>query len=266
MLVVDPLARGLPDPRRSDRSYLLCCTPRTGSWLLSEALSRSTVAGRPDEVFSHEKEIELAGAPLRPASDSVRRWLARIDADGRTENGVLGLKAHLEQLEHLVVRLLLLPEIPPGSPAEVIRAVYPGLQLVWNRRRDKVSQAVSWYRSLYSGVWFKRAGDPAPLTPVEPFDLRWVGSLHRRLLAQEAMWLDVFASFEAQPFVVDYEDLEADYPAMVNGVLDFLGLALPSGVALPPPRLEKQADALSEEIIAQYRAQADRQLSRIVGR
>jgi len=233
--------------------------------LLAEALSRSGVAGRPDEVFSHEKEIELAGAPLRPASASVRRWLARIDADGRTENGVLGLKAHLEQLEHFVVRLLLLPDIAPGTPAEVIRSVYPGLQLVWNRRRDKVPQAVSWYRSLYSGVWFKRAGDPAPVTPVAPFDLRWVGSLHRRLLAQEAMWLELFASFGDDPYVVDYEDLEADYPATVTGVLGFLDLELPSGSALPPPRLEKQADALTEEIIAQYRSQGDRQLSPVVG-
>jgi LPS sulfotransferase NodH len=106
---------------------------------------------------------------------------------------------------------------------------------------------------LYSGVWFKRAGDPAPVTPTAPFDLQWVSTLHRRLLAQEAMWREMFASFGVKPLVVDYEDLAESYAGVVKEVLSFLGLDLAPGMTLPPPRLEKQADALTEEIIARYR-------------
>jgi LPS sulfotransferase NodH len=241
--------------------YLLCCTPRTGSWLLAEALRHTGVAGFPDEFFSHEKELQLAGDPLTPATDAVHRWLDAVRTRGTSNNGVLGLKAHVDQLEHLIMRLQLLPGAEPAAPADVLRSAYPGIRLIWSRRRDKVRQAVSWYRSLYSGSWFEFADGTANRSnPAPAFDYEAVATLHRRVLAQEAIWHEFFATF-AEPCVVDYEDLASSYADVVPQVLDHLGLALPAGTIVRAPRLVKQADEASEAMVERYREQSARRVA-----
>lgn len=245
----------------SPMAYLLCCSPRTGSWLIAEGLADTGIAGNPDEYFSEEHEIQLAGEPLFPIGDAVRRWLAAVREQGTTPNGVLGLKAHLDQLEHLLFRMALERSTGPsgthgGATRSWVRATldtaFPSLSLIWTRRRDKVRQAVSWGRALQTGVWF--AIDNLDVVPHRDPTFRpdLLERLYRRLLVQEAAWREFFTAYGVEPIVVDYEDLEHSYLDVLADVIARLGLASPAQI--PPPRLRKQSDDLSEDWVRRLRA------------
>jgi trehalose 2-sulfotransferase len=240
------VAHGIPTS-----CYLLCCSPRTGSWLVAEGLAATGLAGRPDEYFSEEKEILLAGEPLAPAPDVLRRWLQAVRERGSTPNGVLGLKAHLDQLEHLMFRLSMAPVMPGLSVRATLDSVLPPMTMIWTRRRDKVRQAVSWGRALQTGVWFAIDGLRIAQHAEPAFNPEMLLRLHRRLLVQEAAWREFFSAYGSSPIVIDYEDLEYGYPSVLPGLLDRLGL--PGDATVAPPRLRKQADDLSEGWVERLR-------------
>ena len=51
--------RGGPIPTTT---YIICTNPRSGSWLLSEGLASTSVAGNPREWFNAQEEQAAAGA------------------------------------------------------------------------------------------------------------------------------------------------------------------------------------------------------------
>src|SRR5438034_10894991 len=71
------------------RSYFICSTPRSGSWLLASMLEQSRVAGRPREYFWRETEADLRH---RWGASSFREYLRRVLEEGSTPNGVFGAK------------------------------------------------------------------------------------------------------------------------------------------------------------------------------
>src|SRR6266511_1375673 len=48
----------------TERSYLVCATPRSGSTLVCQALKETGVAGRPEEYF---EALQRSGRPRRPS-------------------------------------------------------------------------------------------------------------------------------------------------------------------------------------------------------
>jgi LPS sulfotransferase NodH len=69
---------------------------------------------------------------------------------------------------------------------------------------------------------------------------------------QEEWWQRFFQEHEISPHCVVYEELVADYESTVRGVLGFLGLNSEQ-TCIPPPRSQKQSDALSQEWQERYR-------------
>jgi hypothetical protein len=72
------------------------------------------------------------------------------------------------------------------------------------------------------------------------------------LVEYDSKWQSYFQENSISPFVVYYEDLAADYPRMLLGVLKWLGVPNPESVVVPPSRLKRQSDARNEEWLARY--------------
>src|ERR1022692_3733513 len=125
-----------------ERSYIICCNPRTGSWLLAETIEKTGIAGRPREYFMPEHEqIVSAQHNLR----SFAAYLAWLRQAGSTPNGTLGIKAHRYQFADFVQRLTGVP--PNASTDAQLREVFPDLRYVWLTRADRILQAISHYRA-----------------------------------------------------------------------------------------------------------------------
>ena len=76
-------------------SYLICTNPRSGSWLLSEALTSTSVAGIPREWFSVLEERDArARWRLDHSTDlSYPDYLRLVAKKSATGNGVSGILA-----------------------------------------------------------------------------------------------------------------------------------------------------------------------------
>ena len=81
-----------------------------------------------------------------------------------------------------------------------------------------------------------------------------IAGLERLAVANDAKWQSFFAQCGADPLVITYEDLAADYAGTIGAILGWLGVAHPDAVRIRPPRLRRQADELDEAWLARYTA------------
>jgi LPS sulfotransferase NodH len=61
-----------------------------------------------------------------------------------------------------------------------------------------------------------------------------------------------FATVGLKPFEVVYEDFVESYESTVLTVLRYLELPVAAGQQVAPPRLQKQADLVTEEWVRRY--------------
>jgi trehalose 2-sulfotransferase len=226
-------------------SYFICTLPRSGSWLLSESLEKTGIAGRPREYF----EPKLFPGDISLADSGA---LERIVGKGMTKNRVFGAKFHWYQFEFTSLRIL---DHERGDvPVPLVMAWhFPGLRYVWLIRRDKIRQAISYYRASQTGTWWNIPGvnsdQPQPHTP--EFDFAQIQYLEDLLLSHEAKWQKYFEENDIEPLVLVYEEFADDHVSAVKEVLSHIGVAPPRRLQIRP-RLLRQADDLTEEWVERY--------------
>ena len=220
------------------RSYLVCSLPRSGSSLLCELLGATGVAGAPAEFFHPDKMAALRERwGVATLDEYVRELLARKTSP----NGVFGAKAHWGQYR---------PAFGEADP----RSVFPDARLVFITRRDRLRQAISWVRALQTRKWADQ-DRPAAERPAV-FDYEDVTTKLMRIDREEEAWEALFERYGIEPQRVVYEDFVDARDETVRAVLDGLGIAAPSDLRLPPPRLGRQADEVSEEWVERYLAES----------
>ena len=245
-------------------SYVICTNPRSGSWLLSEGLAATGVAGHPREWFNvlEEQRQRARWGDQGQVDPRPLSYLSYLVAQGRTPNGVFGLKLHYYQLADLSAQLSQVSGYRGLPVQEAISAAFPGVRYIWLTRRDKARQAISYHRACQTDVWWQiepgaqvepdRA--PREARPEPRFDPVAIAGLERLAVANDAKWQSFFAQCGADPLVITYEDLAADYAGTIGAILGWLGVAHPDAVRIRPPRLRRQADELSEAWLARYTA------------
>lgn len=244
-----------------ERSYIICCNPRTGSWLLAETIEKTGIAGRPREYFMPEHEqIVSAQHNLR----SFAAYLAWLRQAGSTPNGTLGIKAHWYQFADFVQRLTGVP--PNASTDAQLREVFPDLRYVWLTRADRILQAISHYRAVRTQKWWRIDGPidlSACIPPValnESGDTNFNFEVIHRLLQQNILndhhWQTYFASNGINPHKVLYEELDDQLTATVRRVLHSLSLDVPDfDTLVSAPRLRRQRDTKTREWARWYSAE-----------
>jgi LPS sulfotransferase NodH len=213
--VMDP---SLPaHPVLPSSSYLICATPRTGSWLLCGLLASTGVAGRPHEWFVEEAQKRFARAW---GAREFGHYLQLVREAGTTPNGVFGLKVMWGYHERLLEQLRALGSA--RSDAELIEAWFSRARFIWLHRENVHAQALSWAKAIRTDVWVRWQA-PGDNRSALRDRLRARG-LVRTIRAHDAAWRGWFADNGIEPHVVRYEDLVADPGRVASGVLAFLGL------------------------------------------
>lgn len=230
-------------PTAPKRSYFICSMQRSGTWLLSSLLASTGVAGRPHEYF--EAGTEQASR-RRWGADSFPDYLSRVLESGTTENGVFGSNVMWPNFEGLLARL---QEGSTGlAGSELVARHFPSPRFVLLRRDDVVAQAVSWAKAIQSGSfhhWNAVVREPE-------FDFDQIEGLAAEIERGVASWRAWFAENEIVPLTIRFEDLVAEPERTALGVLRFLAIDLPEGVAVSP-QTRKASDDVDADWIARYR-------------
>lgn len=229
-------------------SYLVCAIPRTGSNFLCEVLSSAGVAGHPEEYFCQR-------------SFWYRRWgvtdfatfIDQVRERGTTPNGVFGSKLMWDQVNELVRDLAPMVSMTDESPPRVFETALPNLYYIWLRRTDRIRQGISYYRALETKRWRSTGTSSAQSDP--PFNFEAIQSLIQLCDWEDAGWQKFFERRAITPLVVEYEQFAESPEAMVRQIIRHLGLEPPEWLPSETWRHQRQADALTDDWVARYRAQ-----------
>jgi trehalose 2-sulfotransferase len=217
----------------------VAATPRTGSSLLCEGLAATGIAGVPDEVFTPEHRamwhrywsLDNAAGFSEYANAALRH--------GSTGNGVTSFKIHW-------MHVAALAKDSKCRSGDVLSELLPKALFVNVVRRDRLSQALSWFRANATNVWSRFDDVPADsLDPAPALDIDTVRDLEAHIDWQQTSWLKYFESREIVPLTIEYEALDEDYRGEIASVLAYLGLDTSAARRIPRPRRIRQADAIT---------------------
>ena len=222
--------------------YLICSTQRSGSTLLADLLENTGVAGCPMEYFN-DVYIEVYCAQKGTSNFKRQAYVDEIEQRRTSFNGVFGAKAHLMQLR------MWFTGAPEQSLTNFLRSFD---RLVFIRRRDKLGQAISFYRALLSGRWTSQHAALANREEVPPpFNPKAITATLNEVLASEAAWQSLFTTVGIKPLEVLYEDLADGPQSVLEDVFDAIPIKERRKV-WPSPKLQRQRDEISEELRGAY--------------
>jgi trehalose 2-sulfotransferase len=254
------LARARPD--RTDmagagpvRRYIVAATPRTGSYLLCEGLEATGIAGRPAEFFAPDLWEHWCRHWGIGTDVSFFEYYNSAVLYGTTGNGVFGMKIHQMHLQALAYRASFTDNHFNNGMYDVLEYNFPDAAYIQTVRSDRRAQAISYYRALATNEWVRLNTEEeqrqdyrlAPNTVGTPaFGADAIRALEADLAQQGEAWQQYFRECDIVPLVIDYETLAEHYRETIGRVLTFLGLPAHAAETIPPPRLVRQADKLTE--------------------
>jgi len=229
-------------------NYIICTNPRSGSWLLSEGLGATRVAGRPREWFNvAEEQSHRAQWRLDHSFDlDFPTYLRQVRKLATTDNGICGLKLHYYQFADLPLSFGQIPAFRNLSSAQIVANAFPGSKYLWLTRRDKVGQAISLQLASATNEWWAIDGVEVPKgarsIPDPAFDAHAIARMEAILSDKDREWQAFFRHAGIEPLVIQYEDLAADYAGTIVRALDWLGVPNAGKIPIAPSRLKKQAN------------------------
>jgi trehalose 2-sulfotransferase len=216
-------------------SYVVCSTPRSGSSLLCDVLASTELAGAPTEFFDRNQMDEFY---RRWGIETLDEFLEALIRKKTSPSGIFGVKAHYPQLRELRGR--------------DVREALPNLRCVHITRRDRVAQAVSYWRAIQTEQWASdhQIRRPGPIY----FDADEIQTLLGQIERQDRMWEEFFREQPTPTLRIEYEQMVVSLDRTVLDVLRFLDVELPASFRLKPPSIQKQADKISEDWAARFLA------------
>jgi LPS sulfotransferase NodH len=236
------------------RCYWICATPRTGATLLCQYLRATGIAGRPEEYLWRDNE------PLYSKQWKVLTYADYIECmleQGTTPNGVFGLKLDAGiYLQHIENRLRSIPRYSGDlSLGEIVQDLFPDLHIIWVTRRNKIRQAVSWWKAVQTNAWALHKGESVVNPPHLEYHFPAIDHLANESIFREAAWQDLFSEWKITPLTLVYEDWSQNPAQTITRIMDFLGITEPFEFNDNQITMVKQADELSEEWVQRYRSE-----------
>jgi hypothetical protein len=122
------------------------------------------------------------------------------------------------------------------------------------RRRNKIAQAISYFRASQTDVWRVRGNTGGTAKPGNgvSFNLDEIDRYVNLVAQFDRRWHDFFTQKKIKALVLVYEDFVANYDATIRAIFKYVGVS-DTAVSIEPPVLRQQADALSQEWEEEYR-------------
>jgi LPS sulfotransferase NodH len=244
------------DPKRT---LIVCSHPRSGSTLLGEFLYATGRFGCPLEYFHRGFRPAFAHRWKAPTMRSLMHAAKQHRTDPR---GTFSVKLFWQDIEDITEELDpgLRDELrdPSGRTVrqEAYRRLYqllaghfPNPTFIHLSRSDRVRQAISALVAIHTRQWRSIPGqgrqDPAEEVL---YDFERILGLIAFTDSCHTHWRNFFAANAVQPYGLRYEDLSEEESPALQVLFHELGYK----GALPPRRMQRQADAGSERLVARF--------------
>lgn len=236
-------------------SYTIWFTQRNGSTLLTKALEKIGTVGKPGEWLNTPDAVSLHTHYQVARSEDL---LPTLYHHGMGPNGVYGQKVSMYSggMQDWLEELRQVVNLPVETlPFQVWEKAFPNHRYIFLTRRNKVRQAVSWWKAIQSHEWHREAGKQAASVPeslVDRYNFDAIRHLFTEICLREAAIEDFFRVGNIQPMTVVYEDFVRGYTETLQNILSYLGQDS-DGIEIPSPPLERLADDISEAWVQRFR-------------
>ncbi|MDP1932494.1 MAG: Stf0 family sulfotransferase [Gammaproteobacteria bacterium] len=220
--------------------YCILSSPRSGSTLLGRMLYETGLAGDPQEYFNPPL-LEIERQTTGNSELDINAFMRNMERRRTSPNGVFGMKLHYSQM------LGVFRERQPNKNMLQLLAQFS--KLIWIRRRDRLSQAISQAVALHTQVWSSEDSGHGKSKNINVHPFECVRALNM-VAGDDFGWERLIAAAGLQVHTVWYEDLVADYEKQCRGVLRFLDLEQ-SVSNIPAPPLERQAGEINKQLRAE---------------
>ncbi|MGC9450628.1 MAG: Stf0 family sulfotransferase [Oceanipulchritudo sp.] len=201
-------------------SLIICASPRSGSYLLSDLLNRS---GLPfgDEWLTPFHQGSRKSQYGQPDSLPMVPYLQLLSERER-QDGVFVMKLMYPQFQEMVHALKGSPAVAGSSLPEKIANVFPNPRYVYLHRQDTIGQAISHVKARQTRQWVKRDGSGSrhAVEPVYSF-ISIAQQLEERE-RNESLWRQFFESNQLNVFSVVFEDLRKDPEGVTRALFQWL--------------------------------------------
>jgi trehalose 2-sulfotransferase len=197
------------------------------------------VAGVPREYLSRPEKF---GAK---SPETYGRFIQHVKRIGSTPNGVFGAKIFWFQLAEFGRILSHVPHCENLSFDRTLATIFPRLSYIRLQRRDKLRQAISYYRAAETSIWSNRTSRPRYADHCY-FDAKIIGYWRYKLTEWENGWDNFFEERRITPLTIIYEDMIDHWTGTVNDIIAYLGIERSNEVVLDPI-YAPQSDAKTDE-------------------
>jgi len=215
-------------------NYIICCTPRSGSNLLSFTLAKQGL-GIPLEYFNFRENPKcseffnrICNTELDPYTASIeqkQQYLRELLRKRTTENGIFGLKI-----------------FPHHYPENLIETILPEpIQYIWIQRRDFVGQAISFYFAQSLQQWHSKRTASGELPS---YSFKDIFEIFTDLKNLQREWFRFFKDRNVNVYQTSFEDLSNDFEATIQNINEFLGFP---DLDIPDAPIQKQTHPLKLE-------------------
>ena len=242
--------------------------------LLSEALKKTGIAGRPEEYFEllrTKTSIEQSGLHSKRRNGpgwsklwdvrTYAHYLAEVLAEGTSNNGIFGAHVMWDYFDDFVCSLRLIPAFGELPVSDLLATLFPNVHYIWVTRRDKVQHAVALWRAFQREMWM--FDDTHPSRIGSAFYSEMIDRLVQQIVTKEEDWWKFFDACHIEPFTVVYEELVNGIESTICDVLRYLRIPTTNNLACTEWRGDRQTDALSEQWVERYRFLKQAQRSRL---
>jgi trehalose 2-sulfotransferase len=239
-------------------NVFVCCTPRSGSSLLTDLLGSSQVMGGiRTEYFNPyvEQQIFQEEGPFPGWPD----YLRHVMIAGTTNNGVFGAKIHADNLVYLMYQLRrTFPNRARLDDLKLMRTVFPGVNparsFVYVWRQQVLEQAVSFVIAETTGSW----NDTTSVKREPVYNRSALIRAYWTLMQQHSAWQDWFARHRIAPLPVQYERLVSKRQTVLAEVFQHTGVVCPPNLELSTTRRPQSTD-LNAQWVTQLAADIARE-------
>ena len=212
-------------PSVSSQNYIIATSPRTGSELLCEYLSRTELAGKPGEHFFPKRFPHFY---QHYHIHTFPEYATIIRQERTTPNRVFGTKLIAGEIlnEFLEVLRQNTPHSAQMTAHQLLHHFFPNLTFIRLIRQDRIRQAISLYRAEATGIWHNTGKQATQ--PEIPYDYRAIRTRLDRINTIEAAWDAFFRQNQLTPLTLTYETFIQTPVQTTQTILSHLGLSLPS--------------------------------------
>ena len=237
-----------------EKSYRIWTAPRTGHTLLARLLADTGVAGTPGEHLTLHNESNMK------EKYGVSTFEEMVEAIQKACSGgsiVAGCKMDSYRDRHQMLKEELLELRGIESENEEIdlwKIIFPNCKDIFLSRRNKVRQAVSWWRAIQDNEWHVSSGNER--SNIDPelsgkYDFDAILHLWKETMLREANMQDYFTKYGIQPLNLVYEDYILDLPGTIQSILDHLEIQ--NDYIFPEIKFRRTADAISEQWVERFK-------------